>query len=508
MRPFLVLLLLPATAALLPSILHGQEVFAISRVPLAPDGDGFVGYVDFRARATCAGADPGLQMAVDRIVVEGIRYGDAHHDEVPGFTFPMELSKGLLHVRGDIRDGQTLSGTFAIQPGSVLARLEGFLDWLVIEEGYAPHDMKCSEWTDYADRYFAPTLSHSLEIHRADNLGDGLFFRVKEAVDDLAGLEQRIETLEADLARAASADEYASVLRRVTETEWPDRNGTWWRIGRRAEDVEESARAGLARTQEGEEQPQAEEEVKPESDRSERPSWLGGGDAKSAEPTAGDAAEGSAPPSSKPSWLSGEPDPQPERTQTEASEKPAWLKEETRPDPPPAQTTPGRSDIPGPGTGERMDAATGPLEVFEVSGGAGLRDEETGEVVLAPEWGQDVTGPLRSSSRTYWVVEKTDDPLWSRKVLLDASGRRALPGTYRDIRVDAGGRVVAERFLGWSGGCREVERNYQFAGTVTEFRRTARIEVTRYGSNLGEVGRSQTTHEYGDIMGCPGGNDP
>ncbi|MEH0158409.1 hypothetical protein V6R21_30430 [Limibacter armeniacum] len=200
-----------------------DEIHNITNVPIdIPGRDRLVGFVDFKAKAFCGG-EPRIKMAVTRVVIEGVWINDSYYDEddIDGFTFPMEATSGNLYLRGDL--SYDIRQT-PIQEGSITVGLKGFLDWILIKEGTAPHEMSCSEWQTYANKYLL-NFSHRLEVFKEECLSRSgsnacLLSELKDAIKKLESSDSYLEKLKDDFRNATTSSQLESIIQKIDSYNW------------------------------------------------------------------------------------------------------------------------------------------------------------------------------------------------------------------------------------------------------------------------------------------------
>lgn len=209
-----------------------NEIFKVKNVPINISGDGLEGFVDFRARAACMG-EPRIQLAVDRIVIKGITYEGRYHNvsQIQGYSSDIEVEGGNLYLRGRIpfRMG-TVSHSFAIQDAIIGAKLQGFLDWITIEEesnGSHAHNMNCTEWTAYVQKDIIPFITgHRLEIHKESNLGDGIFRELKGKLEDMDNAKDYLNKITNEYYRSETYNDYNLLLSKAESYDWDSMNSS------------------------------------------------------------------------------------------------------------------------------------------------------------------------------------------------------------------------------------------------------------------------------------------
>ncbi|QCK15287.1 hypothetical protein [Mangrovivirga cuniculi] len=202
--------------------INGQEILMFKNIPIELIGDGVSGYVDFRARAGCMG-EPRIQMAVDRIVIDGVTVNGKYYTSVDGFDFPITVpNKGNLYLKGSIPFYGT---SYSIRPGSISGGLNGFLDWVVIEDGEYPHQIKCDEWKKLVKENLRVSyVSLYLRVYKEDNIGDGIFRKIKSRIEKLEKEDDLLHKLERDFSTAEDISDYRSVISAINNRSWTEKN--------------------------------------------------------------------------------------------------------------------------------------------------------------------------------------------------------------------------------------------------------------------------------------------
>lgn len=197
LRAFRSALLLVLLALLTPVMAAAQTTFSTGGVRLTPDGadERLEGAVDFKYRAACMGAKR-IQLAVERVVIQGVHYEGRVYGEVPGYPLPREVSGGVIEVSGQLGNSR-LGGVFPLTKANIGVRLGGFLDWLVAED--VPEDWGCQEWTAFVERA-GREGAISLQIGREYSVGDGVRREMERAIAEA-------DAAEAEAVRAAAQAE-------------------------------------------------------------------------------------------------------------------------------------------------------------------------------------------------------------------------------------------------------------------------------------------------------------